>query len=202
MSMKADLLVLFAAAWTSTLAAAEPFTWRTRVSERELALELEIAPEYYVYADTLSMQLSGRNGEVLTLLAAPAKAVHKDGIFGETRIYPPGRSVWRYRGNAPFKVKVLFSGCRRGKAGQPGICLPPEELQLLPDATAAAEIAAGVASLELDKLPFTLRGRLSGTAGEEGFLAFLRGGAAPVGGGLRPFDLVADPARGLRRGAA
>ena len=184
MKLRILLAVTVAACWGALPAAAEPFTWRTRVSERELALELEIAPGYYVYADTLSMQLSGRNGEVLTLLAAPAKAVHKDGIFGETRIYPPGRSVWRYRGDAPFKVKVLFSGCRQGRAGQPGLCLPPEELQLLPDESAAAEIAAGVASLELDKLPFTLRGKLSGTAGEEGFIAFLRGGAAS--GGVAP----------------
>ena len=172
MRMKTVWLVLFAAAWSLALAAAEPFAWRTRVGEQSLEVELEVAPGAYVYADTLSIQLSGRNGEVLALLEAPSPAVRKDGIFGETRVYLPGKAVWRYRGDSPFRVSVTFNGCADG------VCLPPATLQLLPDESAAARIAARVADLDLDKLPFTLRAKLSGTADVKGFLAFLRGGAA------------------------
>jgi len=176
------LLAAVCAVWCGLeLAAAEPFTWRTRVSEQELEIVLEVAPGGYVYADTLSLQLADRNGGVPTLLAAPAPEKHRDGIFGETRIYPAGKAVWRYRGAPPYQLKVTFSGCRQCEAGQPGICLPPETLQLLPDESAAAEISAGVAALELEKLPFVTRGKLSGTADEAGFLAFLRGGSAPTG---------------------
>ena len=154
------------------IAAAEPFVWRTRVAEQSLEVELAVAPGAYVYADTLSIQLSGRNGEVLTLLDAPVPDVRKDGDFGETRVYLPGKSVWRYRGEPPFRVSVTFNGCADG------VCLPPATLRLLPDESAAAQIAARVADLDLDKLPFVTRAKLSGTADVKGFLAFLRGGAA------------------------
>jgi thiol:disulfide interchange protein len=172
--MKTVLAILAAAAWFLTIAAGEPFVWRTRVAEQALEVELEVAPGAYVYADTLSLQLSGRNGELLALLDAPVTAVHKDGMFGETRVYPAGKAVWRYRGAPPFRVVVTFNGCADG------VCLPPATLQLLPDESAAAQIAARVADLDLDKLPFVLRAKLSGTANAKSFLAFLRGGAAEV----------------------
>ena len=56
------------------------------------------------------------------------------------------------------------------------MCLPPAELQLLPDRSAAAAIAADIAGLELDKLPFTTRAKLIGTADVPKFLAFLKNG--------------------------
>ena len=83
MRMKTVLTLLFAAAWCLALAAAEPFVWRTRVAEQSLEVELAVAPGAYVYADTLSIQLSGRNGEVLTLLDAPVPDVrmhHRAGV--------------------------------------------------------------------------------------------------------------------------
>ena len=164
-------------------AAETPFVWKTDVSAEGLTLELTVAPGYYIYADTLSIQLSGRNGEPLSLLDAPVPATRKDGIFGETRVFPAGKSVWSYRGNPPFRAEVSFSGCREGAPGEPGLCLPPETLRLLPDRAAAELISARINELELDKLPFKTRAKLVGTADKAGFLAFLRGNTAPTPAG-------------------
>ena len=156
-------------------AAEEPFVWSTASTANELRVALTVGPGGYVYADTVSLRVSGRNGEVLSLLEAPSPTLEKDGVFGEIKVFKSGSWVWRYRGNAPFRADVGFSGCIKGENGQPGLCLPPAELQLLPDRSAAAEIAAKVAGLELDKLPFATRAKLIGTADAEKFLAFLRG---------------------------
>lgn len=177
MEMKTTFAALVAAACTLALAAAEPFVWKTSVSDTGLALELEVAPGYYVYADTLSLQLSGRDGGPLALAASPPTEMKKEGAFGTTRVLPAGRSIWLYRGAPPFRAVVTFNGCREGGKDEPGLCLPPETLQLLPDRAEAERIAARIAQLELDKLPFELRGKLVGTADEAGFLAFLHGGA-------------------------
>ncbi len=180
-TIKKLLFRLLPVMFATAAAAAEPFTWRTRTSAAELELELSVAPGYYVYADTLSFQLSGRDNEVLSLQSAPTPVMKKDGIFGDTRIYPPGKTLWRYRGNPPFTAEVTFNGCRESDGNGPGLCLPPETLRLLPDESAAAEISAMVSELELDRLPFQLRARLIGTTDETGFLAFLRDGNAAAG---------------------
>ena len=156
--------------------AGEPFVWSTSSSADELRITLAVAPGGYVYADTVSLRVSGRNGEVFSLLEAPSPTSKPDGVFGEIKVFTPGKWVWRFRGHAPFRADVGFSGCIDGANGQPGVCLPPAQLQLLPDRSAAAAIAAEVAGLELDKLPFTTRAKLVGTAEVRKFLAFLEGG--------------------------
>ena len=156
--------------------AEEPFVWSTSSSADELRITLTIAPGGYVYADTVSIRVSGRNGEVLSLLEAPSPTLKPDGVFGEIKVLTPGKWVWRYRGHAPFRADVGFGGCLDGANGRPGVCLPPAELQLLPDRSAAAAIASDIAGLELDKLPFTTRAKLVGTAEVREFLAFLEGG--------------------------
>ena len=158
------------------MAAEDPFVWSTSSSADELRIILSIAQGGYVYADTVSLRVSGRNGEVLSLLEAPSPTLKTDGAFGEIKVFTPGKWVWRYKGNAPFRADVGFSGCIDGASGQPGVCLPPAELQLLPDRSAAEAIAAEVAGLELDKLPFKLRAKLVGTADVQKFLAFLKDG--------------------------
>ena len=140
--------------------AAEPFVWSTSSTADELRIALTVAPGGYVYADTVSLRVSGRNGEVLSLLEAPSPTLKQDGVFGEIKVFTTGKWVWRYKGNAPFRADVGFSGCIDGANGQPGVCLPPAQLQLLPDRSAAAEIAAKVTGLELDKLPFKTRAKL------------------------------------------
>ena len=171
--MKNKIAILAGLLWlllgAFRLAAAEPFVWSAANTADELRITLSIAPGAYVYADTLEWaRLADADGQFPSLLEAPLTAMH-DGM----KIYPAGDHLWRFRGRPPFRAAVTYQGCRNG------MCLMPKTCELLPNSSAnAPETAKKNYSLS----GFALRGKLSGTADEKQFVAFLRGGeAAPAG---------------------
>jgi len=145
------------------LAAAETFEWRTRAATDVLEVTLEVPRGGYVYADTLKL-VAGSGNKELPPFEAPKTVRHDD-----MNVYPAGTHVWRFRGTPPFRAAVEFQGCRDG------ICLMPKTKTLLDGAPEAAESSAPAAEKSDALSGWKLRGKLSGTAGKEEFVAFLRG---------------------------
>jgi thiol:disulfide interchange protein len=154
---------------TLRLAAAETFRWDARAEGEKFAVTLSVPEGGYVYAESVKIRSDG--GE-LTSLASPKSVPHE----GES-IYPTGTHEFLFRGRPPFRVTVKYQGCLDG------LCRMPQRVELATDAAPKAEVPVPAETADALEPDFALRGKLSGTANEEEFLAFLRGGkGAPDAG--------------------
>ena len=152
--------------WAS--GAAETFEWSARADGENLAVTLSVPSGGHV--EEGSVKIRSADGGELIPLAVPKPAEH-DG----DKVYPAGKHEWRFRGRPPFRVAVEYQGCLDG------VCLMPQCVELAPDGAPKAEESPPQAAENTGVLSgFELMGKLSGTADEDEFLAFLRGGKKPV----------------------
>ncbi len=170
---------------TVPAAAAEvPFSWKAeRAGENELVVTAVVAPEYYFYDDTLEFALTGADGSPLQPVETPEPIPHSDEIFGETKIYPAGSWVWKFRGTPPFNGSVDYQGCRKAVGDEPAMCLLPETVPLIGEPQELTAIAADATTSQGETLPaildeFELVRKTGGLLSENEFLDFLSGRAS------------------------
>ena len=141
--MRSFLLFMFFAA-AAAVASAAPFEWKAENVNGKLVVSVKVDSGYYLALDSVLTEIKDGNGKLPPILSAPEKQWINDPDAGKTAILPAGFWQWTYGGIPPYQVKVAFQGCRKAGAGEPAICLMPQELLLTGAKTpiAAAEKTA------------------------------------------------------------
>jgi thioredoxin:protein disulfide reductase len=104
------------------LSAAEAFTpvsaiWR----DGEVTLGIRVAPGYYLYRHTLTVDLP----KLQQPLNLPEGAVYHDEFFGDVLIYRDWLDASFSASQAPASVTVRYQGC-----ADVGVCYPPQTATL------------------------------------------------------------------------
>ena len=109
------LLVCFGA----LLCFGAPFSWNYKTSGGGATAELEIAPGFYVYSE--SILFYGWEGKI----TPPKPEKNADGV----EILPAGKWIWRFDG-LPDSLSVVYQGCALPEGDSAAICLLPESVVL------------------------------------------------------------------------
>ena len=143
-----------------------PFSWNYKTIGNGATAELEIAPGYYAYSE--SIVFSGWEGKIMP----PKPEKNADGV----EILPAGKWVWHFDGK-PNYLSVVYQGCALPEEGDSAaICLLPEKVVLC----GGAESENSTAPETLNSYPELFKAKLlrsaSGYMDKTQFLAFLKSG--------------------------
>lgn len=109
--------------------------------ERQIRLQFDIAPEYYLYRHRLDFRLSDGASQV-SAVVLPDGIAKTDEFFGDVEVYYNSLEVvLELQGGAPDgqQLSIDFQGC-----ADAGLCYPPETVQLqMPGASAGAQETPG-----------------------------------------------------------
>lgn len=99
---------------------------------KNLRVEWEIAPGYYLYRGRIKLEAVEPAGASLGTLKLPAGEHIHDEHFGDVEVYRAGTLVGEFSSDRPLrKLRLGYQGC-----AEEGICLPPQtrivDVQALP----------------------------------------------------------------------
>ncbi len=143
-----------------------PFVWSKTQDNSSLTIELRVAPNCYLYAESTTLMVSHA-----TLESAPKATEHYDSLSeSNVPVYATGTHQWIYRieGAKESQITVNYQGCRESEnSDEPGICFMPEEISL-----------SGAKEKSTDsydyKLPFEVVRVKEGLMNVPEFVAFLK----------------------------
>ena len=166
----------------------DPFVWRAENEGGKLVVSVRIAAGHYLNCDMLRIEVRDAKGQQSPLLSAPAQKVIDDPDMGKVPVLTEGVRRWVFGGTPPCRVKVSFQGCRKAAAGEPAVCLMPQELELTGESAPAPRLPGKDA--EAFYSPWKVVKSFSGTMNKEEFLKFLD--PAGAGESVRPQENVFD----------
>ena len=153
-----------------------PFIWKSRAEGNKLYVTVDVAENHYFYRSTLVMDVQDASKKLVYPAVIPNGKVVADDIFGQVEVYPAGHWQWVFESDGPIvKCSVNFQGCRKGTAGNPGMCFMPETVDLLPDRSPVAKIEEKIALLAPALDGFRFERKLTGLHDAPSFLAWLDG---------------------------
>ncbi len=158
---------IFTAAGT---AAEDDFSWSVQAGNEKLTLTAVIVPEAYLYAESVVINVLDADNKQLTALEKPAVVSHRDDSGTAINVYPAGRSVWRFAGRPPFRVKVNYQGCKQGICFMPEVFVWPEAGTEDGNKKISAENTGKTGAEPEEKFRV-----LSGIVSADEFIAFIRG---------------------------
>lgn len=144
-----------------------PFSWKyTRSSGGKSVFTLTVAPQHYIYADSIIFELKKPDGKSVSPQPEVSPAIKEEYGISQ-KIYPAGQ--WSWSTDTPEVIgKVTFQGCSGN-----GICFMPQEFVFsAPEPEVSGNVPANPAA------DYQLLRKAEGFMDAEKFLTFLKGGSS------------------------